>query len=138
MNIHTSFGFSIELFVIVFSFYCWLITPVQKLTHTAEQAASLPVRETTDGSKPEIRNSSDFISATGDWEKIWEDFKFHEIKKLANYLKKSGFISDSINFKQKGITKAFLLEAISKTLPNSKDEIIYFVTSNGLGIQKNV
>jgi hypothetical protein len=115
-SVQIGFGFAVELFIIVFSILCWLVTPATALSVDAQKKFE---------TKQEINsNTSSFVSASeesladfgkrylGSVDEIVESLSLNEARKVALRLKDLNVISTDIKLSGKGIGKDFLIALI--------------------------
>ncbi|MBW4636216.1 MAG: hypothetical protein KME30_31355 [Iphinoe sp. HA4291-MV1] len=116
MTIHTGFGFSVELFVLIFSLLCWLITPISNHVMVAQQEVS-PDENSDDAYKVPVGKVEESIH------QILNSFALHDVRKLALYLREADVLPFTLKLTGKGINRSFLVEKILESLPHGQNAI---------------
>jgi len=136
MQVHIGFGFGVELFVIIFSFYCWLFyTPASSsrlaVSTTPETFSPIgnihqPQREKRE--KEEEKDVEEILNAGQiqyDLTETIEHLTLNEARKVVSKLKELKVINDDINLRGKGINKSFLITLIQSCVPLGRDTVAF-------------
>jgi hypothetical protein len=126
MQSFESFGFAIELFVLIFSFFCWLGTPAS-VASTAEHEISR-VEEPQRREEKELENlervdttatnvTHNTLPNVTDCVESIEQLDIDNARKVASLLMAENLIPSDIKLKGKGITKGWIQKKIKNLLP---------------------
>jgi hypothetical protein len=127
MQSFESFGFAIELFVLIFSFFCWLSYTPASFAAAAEHEIS----RVEEAQKREEKELEDIeyvdVSATNalhntlldvtDCVEFIEKLNLENSRKLASLLMEENLLPADIKLKGKGITKDWIQKKIKNLLP---------------------
>ncbi|MGI2907152.1 hypothetical protein [Tolypothrix sp. VBCCA 56010] len=136
MQVHIGFGFAVELFVIIFSFYCWLFyTPasssllaVSTTPETSPPIGNIHKPQKEKREKAEEKDVQDVPHAGQiqyDLTETVEHLTLNEARKVASKLKELKVINDDTNLRGKGINKAFLIQLIQSCVPSERDTVAF-------------
>lgn len=136
-------AFAIELFFIIFSVLCWLVTPMEALTvSSTKQPMSVERNDITNDEKlsPSILEEVKNVPATKQDYSVWdsltpihvqqdyyvgiiEELNATQARKAASKLKKQGIIDQSTKLAGKGIGRDRLIFLLQDHLPAHQQEV---------------
>jgi hypothetical protein len=127
MQSFESFGFAIELFVLIFSFFSWLLYTPNSFATAAEHEISR-VEKPQKREEKELENlervdtiatnvTHNTLPNVTDCVESIEQLDLENSKKLASLLMVENLLSADIKLKGKGITKGWIQKKIKNLLP---------------------
>lgn len=141
LNIETGFGFAVELFVVFFSFFCWLVTPVaikteeQKPIENRKKVSCFDEEMKAQVNTNKVEDLKDLAGTT-------EEKPITAIKKLTvaqlqktlSKLKENKLISDS--YIVRGKRKPALLNLVLLAVIANKKAVLEVLTELGIDIEE--
>jgi hypothetical protein len=138
-SIQIGYGFAVELFIIVFSFLCWLVAPANAVSASSDSKTVTLISENNEVSdsqkeealsvQPTEQVSSAFRDLTVGQVKqdyyvgIIEDLNAVQAKKVASLLKEWGIIDSSKKLRGKGISRDWFIFLLQDHLPAHPVEV---------------
>jgi hypothetical protein len=124
------YGFAVELFIIVFSFLCWLFSVDTPLVSASKEEA---VSTVPDGLRAEKECSGDFGEhCPGSLGAAIEGLTLNEVRTVTSRLKELNIINPDIKLSGKGIGKDFLIGLV-RDKASDYHETIASALSDALG-----
>lgn len=141
LNIETGFGFAVELFVVIFSIFCWLVTPVAIKT---EEQKPIDNRQKVsffdEEMKAEINTNQveDLKNLAGTLEEkpitAIKKLTVAQLQKTLSKLKENKLISDS--YTVRGKRKPALLNLVLLAVTANKKAVLEVLTELGIDIEE--